>query len=166
MRVPSEANRRFLSCSAILRSLLVNIPSLHSSRCGMSFPALLEILAILPLWILRHQMRLHSDNPYLFYDSLSFDPKSAAISRNCSRAASRSSTISCGDDVGVGQVGGVFQALVSEPEDVEADLVAADQLVVGVGSPAAVGIFVGPGRVALWRFSGCSTQRTRRGRRA
>ena len=36
-----------------------------------------------------------------------------------------------GDDAGRGEVVGVLQALVAQPEDVEAGLVAGDQLVVG-----------------------------------
>ena len=42
------------------------------------------------------------------------------------------------NQIGVGQVGGVFERLVLEPEDVEADLVALEQLVITVGAPAAV----------------------------
>ena len=48
-----------------------------------------------------------------------------AISRNCSRAALRSSTISLGEDIGIGEIVGLFQALVPEPENFEAVLIAA-----------------------------------------
>jgi hypothetical protein len=40
--------------------------------------------------------------------------------------------------VGVREVGGVFQALVAQPEEVEAELVAGQQLVVAVGACSAV----------------------------
>ena len=50
-----------------------------------------------------------------------------------------------GDDVGIGGgVGGVFQAFLAEPEDVEAGFVAGDDLFVGVGAPAAIGSLFGP----------------------
>jgi len=41
-------------------------------------------------------------------------------------------------EVGVGEVGGVFEALVAEPKDVEVELVPSHQFVVGKGPPAAV----------------------------
>ena len=53
-----------------------------------------------------------------------------------------------GDHVGVGKIGGVFEGVVFEPEDVEAGFVAGDEFVVGVGTPAAVGFLVGPGGFA------------------
>jgi len=54
-----------------------------------------------------------------------------------------------GDDVGVGKIGGVFEGVVFEPEDVEAGFVAGDQLVIIVGAPTAVGFLVGPGGFAI-----------------
>jgi hypothetical protein len=45
---------------------------------------------------------------------------SVAILRNRSRAASRSSTISFGQYIGIEEVVGLFQALVTEPEDIKA----------------------------------------------
>ena len=42
-----------------------------------------------------------------------------------------------GDDGGVGQVGGISKAVVFQPEDVEVDLVALDQVVVSEGSGTA-----------------------------
>ena len=41
-----------------------------------------------------------------------------------------------GDHVGGGEIGGVFQAVVFEPEDVQAGFVALDQVVVGEGVEA------------------------------
>ena len=92
---------------------------------------------------------MHSNNPYRCYDSLSFGPKSPAISRNCSSAASRSSTISWREDIGIGKIIGFFEAFVSEPEDIEAGFVAVDEFVIVVGSPAAVGTLFGPSRRSL-----------------
>jgi len=43
--------------------------------------------------------------------------------RNCSLAASRSSTIFWGEGVGIGEIVGFFEAFISEPEDVEAGLI-------------------------------------------
>ena len=54
-----------------------------------------------------------------------------------------------GDDVGVGKIGGVFEGVVFEPEDVEAGFVAGDEFVVVIGAPAAIGLLVGPGRLAV-----------------
>ena len=45
------------------------------------------------------------------------------------------------EDVGLGQARGVLQALVPEPEQVEADLVAGDDLPVGVGPQRPFGVF-------------------------
>ena len=115
----------------------------------MSFPALLEILAILPLWILRHKLRLHSDNPYLFYDSLSFDPKSRSDFAELFEGGFEVFDDFLGENVGIGEIVGFFQALVAEPEDIEAGLVAVDELVVLVRAPAAVRILFGPRRLAL-----------------
>lgn len=54
-----------------------------------------------------------------------------------------------GDDARLGKVFGGFEAFVFEPKDIEARLIAADQFVIVVGAPAAVGILLGPGRLAL-----------------
>jgi len=40
-----------------------------------------------------------------------------------------------GENVGVGQIVGVFEAFISEPQDVEARLVAAAEFLVIVGTP-------------------------------
>jgi hypothetical protein len=53
-----------------------------------------------------------------------------------------------GDRVRVREGGGILQAFVAEPEDVQADLVALEQLVVGERAPAAVRVGIGPGRGA------------------
>ena len=50
-----------------------------------------------------------------------------AISRNCSRAASRSSSFFLRDGIRIRKVVGFFEAFVSEPEDVEAGFVAVDE---------------------------------------
>ena len=47
-----------------------------------------------------------------------------------------------GDDVGIGKIGAVFEALVLEPEDVEAGFVAGDQFVLAIGAPAGVWFFL------------------------
>jgi hypothetical protein len=52
-------------------------------------------------------------------------------------------------DLGIGQAGRVFQALVAQPEDVEAGIVAADDLLVREGAPAAVGVLFRPRGPAL-----------------
>ena len=57
--------------------------------------------------------------------------RSLAISANCSSAASQILHDLGGDDVGRGKIGGVFEGFVFEPEDVEVDLVAFDEVVVG-----------------------------------
>lgn len=55
-----------------------------------------------------------------------------------------------GNLAGRGKVVGVLEALVAEPEDVEADLVALDQFVVAERPPAPVGLLgLVPGRLAL-----------------
>jgi hypothetical protein len=59
-----------------------------------------------------------------------------------------------GKDIRIGEIVEFFSAFVSEPEDVEADLVAADEFVIVVRSPAAVGILFGPSRRPLIGFSG------------
>jgi hypothetical protein len=46
-----------------------------------------------------------------------------------------------GDDIRRGQVGGIFQGLVAQPEDVEIDFVAGDQFFVGEDAPAAGFVF-------------------------
>src|SRR5436309_1348975 len=54
-----------------------------------------------------------------------------------------------GDDVGIGKVVGGFEALVLEPEDVEAGFVAGNKFVIVVGAPAAVWFLLGPRRFTL-----------------
>jgi hypothetical protein len=49
----------------------------------------------------------------------------------------------------VGKIRRVLEALVAEPEDVEAGLVAGDDLVEAIGAPAALRLPLGPGRLAL-----------------
>ena len=46
-----------------------------------------------------------------------------------------------GKNVGIGKIVGIFEAFVSEPEDIEADFVVVNQLVVTVGVPVIIGIF-------------------------
>ena len=58
-----------------------------------------------------------------------------------------------GQYVGRGEVVGVLQALVLEPEDVEAHLVTGEELVVAEGPPAAVGVLLAPGRLPLRRLT-------------
>ena len=41
-----------------------------------------------------------------------------------------------GENVGIGEIVGVFEAFVSEPENIEARLVAVDEFFVNVGSRA------------------------------
>jgi hypothetical protein len=53
------------------------------------------------------------------------------------------------ENIGIGEIVGFFQAFVSEPEDVEAGLVAVDEFVIVVGSPPPVGILFGPSRRPL-----------------
>jgi len=53
-----------------------------------------------------------------------------------------------GDDIRVGEVGGIFLALVLEPKEVKAGLVAGGELFSGVGWPATGGVVIGPGRLA------------------
>ncbi len=69
-----------------------------------------------------------------------------------------------GDDFGGGQIGGFFEGFVFQPEDVEVDLVALDQLFVGEGLATALSFF--SVQVAFGRggSSGCSRRRSRRGR--
>jgi hypothetical protein len=66
-------------------------------------------------------------------------PKSFAIRRNCSKADDF-----LGDDVGIGKIGGVFEGIIFESEDVEVGFVAGDEFVVVVGAPAAIGLLLGP----------------------
>ena len=54
-----------------------------------------------------------------------------------------------GEYVGIREIVGLFEALVSEPEDIEAGFIAVDEFFVIVRAPAAVGILVGPGRRPL-----------------
>ena len=54
-----------------------------------------------------------------------------------------------GDDVGIGEIGGVFEGIVFEPEDVEAGFVAGNEFVVVVCAPASIWFLVGPGGCAV-----------------
>lgn len=56
--------------------------------------------------------------------------KSSVIAAHCSSAPSKSSMISRAMTAGGGKVGGVFEGVVLQPEDVEVHLVALDELVV------------------------------------
>ena len=53
-----------------------------------------------------------------------------------------------GEDVWLGEAGGILQALIAEPEQVQADRVAGDDLVIGVRTPAAGRRLPGPRRLA------------------
>ena len=64
-----------------------------------------------------------------------FRPSSAIVA-NCSSAASRSSAMSAAMISGAGRLALSSSALVLQPEDVEVDLVALDELVVGEGLEA------------------------------
>ncbi len=57
-----------------------------------------------------------------------------AIAANCSRRGFEVGGDVGGDHFGGGEVGAFFEGFVFEPEDVEVDLVALDQLFVGEGS--------------------------------
>ena len=48
-----------------------------------------------------------------------------------------------GENVGIGTIGGLLEAFISEPEDVEAGFVAGEDVGIGVFAPAAFGIFFG-----------------------
>ena len=50
--------------------------------------------------------------------------RSSAISANSSRAACRSATISAAITSGGGEIGGVLQAVIFQPEDIQAGFVA------------------------------------------
>ena len=50
-----------------------------------------------------------------------------------------------GDEVGVFEVGRVFQTVVLEPEDVQAHLVALEQIFITIRPPAALGVRFRPG---------------------
>ena len=54
-----------------------------------------------------------------------------------------------GDQVRVVEAGGVFKAVVLEPEDVEAELVALKEVVITVGTPAALRVRLGPRRLPV-----------------
>ncbi len=54
-----------------------------------------------------------------------------------------------GENIGIWEIVGFFEAFVSEPEDVEAGPVAVNQLFVIVRAPAAIWIFLGPSRRPL-----------------
>src|SRR6266516_706831 len=66
--------------------------------------------------------------------------KSLAISANCERAASKSSTISAAIMSGSGEIGAVFEAFVFEPEDVKVEFVALGSFFVGEAFEA-LGLF-------------------------
>ena len=52
------------------------------------------------------------------------------------------------EHVGLGQVGGILQALVAQPDEVQAHLVAADDLVIRIGPPAPLRLLLRPRRLA------------------
>lgn len=52
------------------------------------------------------------------------------------------------EDIGIGEAVQVGQGFVLDPEDVEAGLVALEDLVHGEFAPAAIVVFLGPGFVA------------------
>jgi hypothetical protein len=54
-----------------------------------------------------------------------------------------------GENLGIGKVIGVFEVLVSQPENIETGLVAADEILVIVRPPAAFRSRLGPSRFAL-----------------
>ena len=54
-----------------------------------------------------------------------------------------------GENIGIGEIVGLFQAFVSEPEDVEAGFVTVVEFFVIICAPAAVGILFRPSRLAL-----------------
>lgn len=58
------------------------------------------------------------------------------------------------DGGGLRQAVGVFQGFVAQPEDVQVDLIASGQLVVGEGPPAAGGVGFGPGGRAFVAVGG------------
>lgn len=60
-----------------------------------------------------------------------------------------------GEDLGFGKVVEVFKAVVFEPEEVEASLVAGDEFLVGELPPATFGVLLGvPGLLALLAVGG------------
>jgi hypothetical protein len=65
--------------------------------------------------------------------------KSAAISLNCSSASLQIFHYFQGNHGGCREIIAIGQALILEPEDVQAGLVARHQLVIAVGTPAAIG---------------------------
>jgi len=62
-----------------------------------------------------------------------------------------------GEDLGRGERVGVGEALVFDPEEVEAELAALEDLGVGVAPPASVGVVFAPGGLALVRRAGLIT---------
>src|SRR5436190_15074231 len=54
-----------------------------------------------------------------------------------------------GQDMRIGEIRGVLEALVAQPEQVEAELVARQDLVVAIWPPASVRRLLGPRRFAL-----------------
>ena len=83
--------------------------------------------ALYAYWHARRTRRESSQG--LHRNLLSHDLKSPRISSNSSRAAQVFDDLG-GDDVGVFEVRRVFQAVVLEPEDVQAHLVALEQVFV------------------------------------
>ena len=63
-----------------------------------------------------------------------------------------------GDDLGSGKIGAVFEGFVFQPENIQVDLVAFDQVFVFVGSPAAFLVLLRPGGLSfvavLWIVAG------------
>jgi len=59
-----------------------------------------------------------------------------------------------GEYVGIREIVGLFEAFISEPEDIETGFIAVDEFFVIVRAPAAVGILVGPGRRPLMAVLG------------
>ena len=54
----------------------------------------------------------------------------------------------------IGKARGVFEAFVAEPENVEARLIARDDLVIRERPPSPVGLFLGPGGLAFVAIGG------------
>jgi hypothetical protein len=59
-----------------------------------------------------------------------------------------------GDNVRLGEIVGLFQAFVSEPENIQAGFVAVDELFIGVSAPALAGILLRPSRRPLMTVLG------------
>src|SRR2546427_2724932 len=63
-----------------------------------------------------------------------------------------------GQDVGIGEVGGVLETLVAQPEQVEAELVARQDLLVAIGPPAPLRRLLRPRRLALMTLARAVTR--------